>query len=525
MTYSVGSLVKARGREWVVLPESSEQLLKLRPLGGSDVESTAILTSLETVQPARFGLPDPDKLGDHRSCRLLREAVRLGTRSATGPFRSFARISVEPRPYQLVPLLMALRLDPLRILIADDVGIGKTIEASLIAREMLDRGEVSRLAVLCPPPLAEQWQKELAEKFHIEAELVLSSTASRLERRCRADQSLFELYPFTVVSLDFIKSERHRHEFLRTCPELVIVDEAHTCAHGYESRGGRHQRFQLVKDLSTDPDRHLILVTATPHSGNEEAFRSLLGLLDPEFMQMAGDFTSRATESERRKLSRHFVQRRREDIRQYLGTDTPFPRRMESERPYNLSDAYRKFFEKVFRYAQESVAAAESGGREQRVRWWSALALLRSLGSSPAAAAETLRNRSGVADSETAEMIEEAGRRLVLDQDVVDGAESMDVVPGSDFTKDKTSPDRRKLLELAREAERLKGKEDAKLFAAAEEVKLLLADKFHPVLFCRFIPTVHYLAGQLRKLLPQAVRVEAITGELPPSEREARILV
>ncbi|KKL15168.1 hypothetical protein LCGC14_2508310, partial [marine sediment metagenome] len=83
MTYSVGSLVKARGREWVVLPESSEQLLKLRPLGGSDVESTAILTSLETVRPARFGLPDPDQLGDHRSCRLLREAVRLGTRSAT----------------------------------------------------------------------------------------------------------------------------------------------------------------------------------------------------------------------------------------------------------------------------------------------------------------------------------------------------------------------------------------------------------------------------------------------------------
>jgi len=523
MSYSVGSLVKARGREWVVLPESNDALLRLRPLGGSELESTAIVTALEPVEPARFDLPDPNQLGDHRSCWLLREAVRLGTRSATGPFRSFARIAVEPRPYQLVPLLLGLRHDPVRILIADDVGIGKTVEACLIARELLDRGEVGRMAVLCPPPLAEQWQKELAEKFHIEAELVLAATAARLERRCRADQSLFEMYPFTVVSLDFIKSERRRHEFHRTCPELVIVDEAHTCAHGYESRGGRHQRHELVSALAEDPNRHLILVTATPHSGNPQAFRSLLGLIDPEFTQLAGDFTRKATESERRKLARHFVQRRRADIRRYLDTDTPFPRRMESEKSYRLSEPYRKLFEKALRYARETVSAAADGSREHRVRWWSALALLRSLGSSPAAAAETLRNRSGIADLESPELAEEAGRRMVLDQDVVESAESMDVVPGSDFTKDASSPERRRLLEMAREAERLKGKEDAKLGVAADEIKALLSDGYRPVVFCRFIPTVHYLAGELRKVLPKDVRVEAVTGELPPAERESRI--
>ena len=84
--------------------------------------------------------------------------------------------------YQLVPLLMALRLDPVRLLIADDVGIGKTVEAGLIARELLDRGEVRRMAVLCPPHLAEQWQAELRDKFHIDAELILPGTVSRLER-------------------------------------------------------------------------------------------------------------------------------------------------------------------------------------------------------------------------------------------------------------------------------------------------------------------------------------------------------
>ncbi|MCL5780969.1 MAG: ATP-dependent helicase, partial [Firmicutes bacterium] len=173
MSYAVGSLVKARGREWVVLPDSRDDLLVLRPLGGTEDEVTGIYLPLEQVEPARFDLPDPSKLGDYRSCRLLRDAVRLGFRSGAGPFRSFARLAVEPRPYQLVPLLMALKLDPVRLLIADDVGIGKTVEACLIARELLDRGEVRRLAVLCPPHLAEQWQTELKEKFHIEAELVL----------------------------------------------------------------------------------------------------------------------------------------------------------------------------------------------------------------------------------------------------------------------------------------------------------------------------------------------------------------
>jgi hypothetical protein len=131
-------------------------MLILRPLGGTEDEVTGIYAPLERVDPATFDLPDPVLRGDERSCRLLRDAVRLGFRSSAGPFRSFARIAVEPRPYQLVPLLMALKLDPVRLLIADDVGIGKTIEAALVARELIDRGEVSRLAVLCPPQLAEQ---------------------------------------------------------------------------------------------------------------------------------------------------------------------------------------------------------------------------------------------------------------------------------------------------------------------------------------------------------------------------------
>jgi len=115
--------------------------------------------ALETLEEAVFPLPNPISVKDHAAALLLMDAARLLLRSAAGPFRCLGRLSLRPRPYQIVPLLMALKLETLRLLIADDVGIGKTIEAGLIARELLDRGEVKRIAVLCPPHLCDQWQQ------------------------------------------------------------------------------------------------------------------------------------------------------------------------------------------------------------------------------------------------------------------------------------------------------------------------------------------------------------------------------
>ena len=527
--FSVGSLVKARGREWVVLPESNDKLLVLRPLGGTEDEVTGIYLPLEKVEPATFDLPDPTHPGDYRSCRLLRDAVRLGFRSSAGPFRSFARIAVEPRPYQLVPLLMALKLDPVRLLIADDVGIGKTIEALLIARELLDRGEVERLAVLCPPQLAEQWQVELRDKFHIDAELVLPSTASRLERNCRLGQSLFDVYPYVIVSTDFIKSDRRRDEFLRTCPELVIVDEAHTCAYGGEGRGSKHQRHQLLSGLASHSDRHLILVTATPHSGKEEAFRSLLRLLNPDFENLPDDLSGKENEHQRRRLAAHFIQRRRADIRHYLDADTPFPERDDSDKneaTYKLSPEYKQFLDRILRYAREIVSDPMLGQFHQRVRWWSALALLRSIASSPAAAAATLRSRAASADTETPEEADEVGKRTVLDLMDDESAEGVDLVPGSDTGDEDTDAqkNRRRLLEMAREADMLVGAKDTKLQQAITIVDKMLKDGYKPIVFCRFIPTAEYVAAELRARLPKDVEVAAVMGTLPPDEREARVL-
>ena len=514
-----GTLVRARAREWVVLPDSTDELLMLRPVGGLDEEITGVLPAVEPVESATFRLPSREDVGDFTSGRLLRDAARLSTRAAAGPFRSFGRIAVEPRPYQLVPLMMALRLDPVRMLIADDVGIGKTIEACLIARELLDRGEIRRLTVLCPPPLAEQWQRELAEKFHIEAELVLSSTIQRLERDLNIDESVFDRHAFTVVSTDFIKQPRRAEDFAHRCPEFVIVDEAHGCTLAAGAGRGRQQRHDLLRRVTAHPDRHVLLVTATPHSGNENAFRSLLSLLDEEFANLPSDLDRTGAGRVRRRLARHLVQRRRGDIRRYLETDTAFPERKDKEASYVFSPTYRRLFDDILAFAREYVTV-DGEQRRRRVRYWSALALLRCVSSSPAAAAATLRSRTAAEDAEGDE-IDAVGRRTVLDQSDDDDAVAVDFSPGSD-TEDSPRKMRRRLLEFARRAEAIDHVEDLKLQGAIGEIKALLRRGFHPVVFCRFIDTAEYVARHLRGAL-SATTVQAVTGRLPPAEREARI--
>jgi superfamily II DNA or RNA helicase len=516
-----GTLIRSRGREWVVLPDSSDDLLLARPIGGLDEEIVGIMPAVEPVESATFPAPTRDDIGDFRSGQLLREAARLSTRAAAGPFRSFARIAVEPRPYQLVPLMMALKLDPVRLLIADDVGIGKTVESVLVARELLDRGEIHRLAVLCPPHLAEQWQKELAEKFHIDAELVLSSTIQRLERNLPIGVSVFDRHRFVVVSTDFVKSERRAADFENKCPEFVIVDEAHGCTlAGGVGRGGQ-RRFELIRRIASRPDRHLVLVTATPHSGNEGAFRSLLGLLDEDFFDLPSDIDRVEREGVRRKLARHLVQRRRADIRRYLETDTSFPSRLDKEQTYAFTKEYRELFDEIVTFAREFVSESGTDQRRRRVRYWSALALLRCFSSSPAAAVATLRSRAAVDEADD-DNREEVGRRSVLDQDDVDDVAALDLAPGSD---NECEPDtsRRKLLAFAKRAQALAGPSDAKLSGAIKEVKALLKAGFQPIVFCRFVDTADYVARYLREALSSKVRVESVTGLLPPSEREARI--
>ena len=144
--YAPGTLLRARGREWIVLPGSTEDVLRLRPLSGSEEDAAVLHTGIERdIGPATFPPPPLDPQAGQEAALLLRDALLLSLRRGAGPFRSFGNLAFEPRAYQLVPLLMALRLDPVRLLVADDVGIGKTIEGGMIARELY-------AATTCPTP-------------------------------------------------------------------------------------------------------------------------------------------------------------------------------------------------------------------------------------------------------------------------------------------------------------------------------------------------------------------------------------
>ena len=538
-TVEVGSLVRCREREWVVLPSESLEVLLLRPLGGSENEQVGIYLpiiqklGMDEIKPATFPYPNPANPGDHTSGRLLRDAARLNFRSGAGPFRSLGRISVRPRPFQLVPLLMALRLDPVRLLIADDVGIGKTIEAGLVARELLDRGEARRLVVICPPHLCEQWQRELKDKFALEAVVVRSGTLTQLERALPpGDISVFEHFPVLVVSIDFVKSERQKDSFIRGCPDLVIVDEAHTATRSGGNRNTQ-QRHELLRELAKKADRHLLLLTATPHSGVEDSFLSLLELLNPDFGKLNLELL---TEVERKAMARQFVQRRRADVQRWLGEDTPFPTRQTKEVTYTLPFAseYRKLFDDVYEFARELVRDNLGGMNswKQRVRYWAALALLRCVMSSPASAEATLKARLGrlaeqQGDTLTASDSDSLFAQYVLDLGEQEAAQDFDPTQVVEEGEGQMATgEKQKLQSFVRRARGLQGENDPKVALVYQEVAALIKDGYQPIIYCRYIATAEYLATELKRRFGKQysdLQIIAVTGASSEDEREQRV--
>ncbi|MCY4234733.1 MAG: DEAD/DEAH box helicase [Cyanobacteria bacterium MAG CAR2_bin_4] len=502
MNPAPGDLVKARGREWVALPSPSEGILALRPLSGSEQDVILLDPSLELspVEPARFDLPADAGITVQSKAGLLADALRLTLRRGAGPFRSAAQLAFEPRTYQLAPLLMALRLQAPRLLIADDVGIGKTIEAGLILRELKDRGEVDAFSVLCPPHLVEQWVNELKSRFGITAVAVTAATAARLERGLPMAQTLFDAFPATVVSLDYIKAEKRRETFAMACPDFVIVDEAHACVGAHR---GKQQRFALLSRLARDTDRGMVLLTATPHSGDEAAFGRLLSLVDSSFAEM--DFDDPRY---RERLARHFVQRRRVDlVSGDWQEDRAFPRHETTEDSYRLSPAHMAFQEAVLDYCLAVVEQAGTGQRERRLAFWGALALMRCVGSSPRAALSALRNRALNQD--------ERLEPRIYDEDGED-EDAVDLEPGAGFAPD---PD---LLALVRQAENLLNQPDPKLAALVKALTPLLRQGANPVVFCRYIATAEHVRNGLRQAFPR-LAIEAVTGVLTPDERRDRV--
>ncbi|SFM99325.1 helicase-related protein [Thermodesulforhabdus norvegica] len=299
-----------------------------------------------------------------------------------------------------------------------------------------------------------------------------------------------------------------------------MVDEAHGATPG---RGtDRHLRYELVRELAANPNRHLILLTATPHSGIAESFQKLLGLLRPEFE--AWDLTE-LTESQRRELAKHFVQRTRMDIEKQWKGAPIFPKRETVDATYTLSPAYRELFEAVYRFSKNIVKSGLAlAAHQRRMRWWSALVLLRCVMSSPRAAAVALAKRR-------------QGEALTAEEDVEDVSpiyEPSDRRPSDEVPTplleqteaDLMPTEQRRLRELERMAAAISEAEDKKLQEAIRLVRRLLQQGHNPVVWCYYVDTAEYVAEKLEAALAAetpSARVLCVTGRLGEEERRLKV--
>jgi SNF2 family DNA or RNA helicase len=523
-----GKLVKFRGRRCVVQPSSDNEIILLKPLGGSDDEMISIfepvLQSFDKLEDDQFELPDKSDLDSFLTAKILYDAARLSFRQVSGPFRCMGKLSFRPRAYQLVPLIMALKQSVTRLLIADDVGIGKTIEAILILRELMERGTIKSFAVLCPPHLCEQWQKELADKLDIDAVIIRSSTVAGLERKIVGDDTLnvFNYYPYQVVSIDYVKNGSAKMPaFLKDVPDLVIVDEAHTCTKNLDFKKATQsqQRYELLEKIAKNENQHLLLLTATPHSGKDGEFKSLLGLVNPEFESYNFDDL---TVSEKRKVASHFIQRKRKNIEKWLDEETPFPNRITEELPYIMSASsdYFKLYQDVLKFAR-GISTEGTTENKARIKYFAALSLLRGVMSSPAAGFEMLLKRKSKIEEPVEVSDDDIKENPNIEHwDEQSDTEQFEIIDRAGLTENEWNTLNR-LSQKAAELATIENDQKVKLTTA--QIKLWINKGQSPIVFCRFIATARYVAKIFKENLPKDVDIRAITSELSDEERREKI--
>ncbi len=522
--FDAGSLVKARGRDWVVLPSDNNDILMLKPLGGSEEEIMGIYLPLQIpediIEPSAFPKPDINDLGDFSTAKLIYNACKLSFRNVSGPFRCMGKLSFRPRSYQVVPMVTALNQDTTRLLIADDVGIGKTVEALLIIRELMERGEIKRFAVLCLPHLCDQWHQELNDKLDIDAEVIRSGTAAALDRKYSSDAGVFSEAPYQVISIDYIKSSRRRGRFIEFCPEMIIVDEAHTCARPAGVRNDNaQQRHALLKEICKDESKHVLLLTATPHSGKDEEFTSLLGLLNEDFEKLNLETID---DQGRKAIAPYFIQRKRDNIKKWLGETTIFPEREGKEVNYKLSSEYLEAYEAALTFAR-GITGKGIRNQKDRIRYWAALALLRGIMSSPDAGTKMLGKRSEKRTGEIQELEETAD---AMENPIVEKTSNDSDIEQSELME-KIELAQSEINEIKRLKQRLEKlanpEKDFKVRDAAEIIEKWVKEDYSPIVFCRFISTAKYVEKILKGKLPRSVEVQAITSLIPDEQRKEKI--
>ena len=349
---------------------------------GSELLYSDSVANLEIV-PA--GLPW-SFAGDGALFRLTSEAYRIRLAYLFDPLIAVHTSLIEPLPHQITAVYETmLGKQPLRYLLADDPGAGKTIMTGLLIKELMIRGDLHRCLIICPGNLVEQWQDELNQRFHVAFDIL---TNDRLE--ASASGNAFAETPLCIARLDKLSRDEDIQAKLRQTEwDLIVVDEAHKMSATFFGGEIKYTKRYQLGELLGKITRHLILLTATPHNGKEEDFQIFLRLLDAD--RFEGRFRDGVHKVDVSDLMRHLV---KEQLYTFEGRPL-FPERLAYTVNYELSGLEAALYQNVTDYVRQEFNRADAldTGRKGTIGF-ALTTLQRRLASSPEAIYQSLKRRA-----------------------------------------------------------------------------------------------------------------------------------
>jgi len=534
--FVLGSIVELRSRLWRVDDQQGDVLVATS-IDGSPSERRKFYLPFETVRPGRIAPPSSEIVGNYSAQDLLLRAYRLSMIHGAAPLLSLQRSRVVPVSFQMVPVVMSLEMPRVRLLIADDVGLGKTIEAGLTVVELFARQRASRLLVICPAMLREQWKTALDYFFHIDAEIISSSHRRTLERGLPPGTNPWECYPYLIASMDYAKMAEVKAQVLEQNWDIILVDEAHNVAKPHQmdpKQKVKMERWELMRDLSKKT-RHLIMLTATPHNGYTDTFASLLKML--EVGAVTGSDSDPVINRDIAKL--YVCQRRRSDVEAEMsktGDRSPFPKRDAGEVFVKLSVLESNVMHEVEQLGRHILATAgDERTFRMRIAKWTVTHLHKRALSSPNSLVCSLKNRLKTIEKkiaaqdalmdEEASVAEEEARAEVLDNDT--GERVDDEETGARMERyligDKEALLKEKdlLEQTVLEAQKVTAAKDAKLTELLDNTLRIMFRRIPKVIiFTRYRDTLDYLA----KNIPEhrnfkEVKVVTLDGSMNMEQR------
>jgi superfamily II DNA or RNA helicase len=546
----IGQLAIVRKRPFVVtevIPSApgltedigrSNHLIKLSSVEDDGIgEELHIIWELEpgTVLHEKSTLPSPDSFDHPKRLQAFLDAVRWGAvsqaddKTLQSPFRS----GIEVDEYQLDPVVRALSMPRVNLLIADDVGLGKTVEAGLVVQEMILRHRVRSVLIVCPSSLQVQWQEEMRDKFGLEFRIVDSEGVSQLRRKRGIHVNPWSHFPRLITSIDFLKRERPLRTFRETLPagdqpiyprayDLLIVDEAHNVApSGRGKYATDSMRTVAIRSLAPHFE-HKLFLSATPHNGYRESFAALLELLDSQRF-------ARAVTPDRNQLDAVMVRRMKSELKLRWDGSRRFAERVVKHLEVPYTHEERQAHHNLQQYSQLRLKQAASDGERTATEFVLKL-LKKRMFSSPAAFGITLEKHIATVGGRKA--------AITASRDIADFAddyadddeyetETDEVVGSVSQTLSPVSGDEKALLRQLREyAAKSSQRPDCKAQTLINWLKVTLRpggkwNEERVIIFTEYRATQKWLFDLLaREGFAEAGRLEMIYGGMPNDQRE-----